>query len=525
MKMDFARTLAGLAGQYANCEALVNVERARRYTFRELHALTNRIANMTRFKLGLRRGDRYLLILDNDNMSLMHQWTIFKGEASAAFTNYRDSADEHIWQIDWIAPKVVFLELDLLDRYYDILRQRGISIVCMDKPPGARQGVHYFWDLLRDVSEESPKIEHDVNRDIMLYRFTGGTTGKGKCAQYTIDNWLGCRDVLMMHRDSMFLPDTRNLQIAPLSHGAGLLVLATHFGGGCLVTQNAPDLKQMCRTIEAEKINTTFLVPTLLYRLLDLEEARIRDLSSLRTIIYGAAPMSPEKLAPLKARFGNVFVQVYGATESISAAGILGKTDHDIQVDGHAKRLASAGRVSPGVEVLIADDSGNEMPTGEMGEIWLRARGTISGYYRNAEGTESEFTNGFWKSGDLGHMDENGYIYIVDRKKDMIISGGFNVYAIEVENAINSHPGVMMSAVIGVPHAEWGEAAHAEVVLKAGAAVGAEELIGHVKSKIAHYKAPKTIAFVDALPTSVVGKVLRRTVREKYWAGRERKVS
>src|SRR5450755_4017550 len=152
MKTNFARVAAATARQYANREALVNVERNRRYTYRELHSLTNRIANMMQSKLDLQHGDRYVLILDNDNVSLLHHWTIFKGEAAAAFTNFRDSLDEHTWQVDWIEPKVVFLEASLVDRYYDMLRSRNIEIVCMDPLPAAREGVRAFWDLLDGVS-------------------------------------------------------------------------------------------------------------------------------------------------------------------------------------------------------------------------------------------------------------------------------------------------------------------------------------------------------------------------------------
>src|SRR5450755_4050500 len=247
MKTNFARVVAALARQYPDREALVNVERNRRYTFREFHLLTNRIANMMRDKLKLGRGDRYLLILENDNISLMHLPTIFKGEAAGAFTNFRDTIDEHTWQIDWIEPRVVFLEVALVDKYYELLRQRGIEIVCMDPPAAKREGLHYFWDLLEGVSDALPAVEHDVMQDILLYRFTGGTTGKGKCAEYTIDNWLGCRDSFYAIPNQVFLPETRSLQFAPLSHGAGMMVLPNFFRGGCLVTQNVPDLKQWCR--------------------------------------------------------------------------------------------------------------------------------------------------------------------------------------------------------------------------------------------------------------------------------------
>jgi len=235
--------------------------------------------------------------------------------------------------------------------------------------------------------------------------------------------------------------------------------------------------------------------------------------------------MSPDKLQLLKARFGNIFVQIYAATEAAVAVSSLSKADHEITNEEDAKRLSSTGRVTPGEEVMVADTDGRELPVGEMGELWLRTRGTIRGYYKNPEGTASEFTNGFWKSGDLGYMDAKGYVYIVDRKKDMIISGGFNVYAVEVEGAINSHPEVTNSAVVGIPSDEWGESVHAEVVLKAGAVITPELLIAHVKGRIGSYKAPKSIVIVTELPLSVVGKVLRRSVREKYWKDRERRVS
>jgi acyl-CoA synthetase (AMP-forming)/AMP-acid ligase II len=266
----------------------------------------------------------------------------------------------------------------------------------------------------------------------------------------------------------------------------------------------------------------TLLLPTLIYRLLEMPEAAGSALSSLRTLAYGGSPMSPAKLKSAQARFGNIFIQQYGATECLQVLSMLNKADHLSASDA---QLASAGRITPGVELRIVDADDKDVPLGETGEFWFRSRATILGYFGNPEGTESEFSNGFWKSGDLGYMDEDGFLYIVDRKKDMIITGGFNVYAVEVEAALSSHPAVENAAVIGVPHEEWGEAVHAEVVLRAGEHASAELLIEHVKSCLGRFKAPKTIEFVEALPMSAVGKVMRRRVRDKYWKGRSRLVS
>jgi len=232
--------------------------------------------------------------------------------------------------------------------------------------------------------------------------------------------------------------------------------------------------------------------------------------------------MSADKLMRLQARFGNIFAQSYGATECLARVATLSKADH---ATNGTQRLASCGRVTPGFELRIVDEQANDLAQGQTGEIWLRGRATITGYFQNPEGTAAEFQNGFWKSGDMGYLDEEGFLFIVDRKKDMIISGGFNVYAIEVEAALNSHPAVANSAVVGIPHEEWGEAVHAEVQLHPGQSTTAEDVIAHVKSALGRFKAPKSIVFVSDLPTSVVGKVLRRQVRQKYWAELGRQVS
>ncbi|MNQ88952.1 Long-chain-fatty-acid--CoA ligase [compost metagenome] len=333
---------------------------------------------------------------------------------------------------------------------------------------------------------------------------------------------MALRDSMYLEAEQPYQPDTRFLHMAPISHGSGLGLLPTLFRGGCTLTQNIPDLARLCRNIEAEKVTMTLLVPTMIYRLLELPESRDYDLSSLQTMAYGAAPMSPAKLRQAQERFGNIFMQIYGATECLHAVALLGKADHLTQ---NEKQLSSAGRIAVGAEILIVDDNGQELPLGTTGELWVRSRGTISGYFKNPQGTAQEFHNGYWKSGDLGYIDQDGFLYLVDRKKDMIITGGFNVYAIEVEAALNAHPAVLNSAVVGIPHEEWGEAVHAEVILKDGQIVSVDTLIEHVKGRLGRFKAPKSIQFVEALPLSVVGKVLRRQVREKYWKDKTRCVS
>lgn len=523
VKIDVSNLTERLADTFGEAEALVNIERGRRFSFRDYHRLTNRIVHMMRDKLDLRRGDTWVGILDNDNLSLLHFLTAMKGEACGCYTNYRDSVEDHAWQIDEVNAKVVFVERDLLATHLEMLIARNLDVVVMDPIDEGEVAVKSFWSLLEDCPDTNPHIEHDDRDHTFMVRFTGGTTGRGKTVAYSIDNWLMCRDSYYAVTDPVWDSNVRMLHMAPISHGSGMFMLPTLFKGGCNVTMNMPDLDKWCAHVEAERIDMAFLVPTLLYRLLDLPSAQKTDLSSLRTVWYGAAPMSPTKLIELEARFGGVFVQVYGSSEHAGVATYMSKSDHQ-PIDGAYNHLASAGRPVPGVELTIRDDGGALLGSGEPGEIWLRSRAICLGYLNNAEATAQEFEDGWWKSGDIGRIDEHGFVHIVDRKKDMIISGGFNIYATEVEAIISEHPDVVMSAVVGIPHEEWGESVHAEIVLREGARLAEEELRAHVKKRLGSYKAPKSVAFVTELPLSVVGKVLRRQVREKYWTDRNRSI-
>lgn len=530
MKMNFCRVMRLMTLRFRDRQAIVNVERGRGYTYHEYHLLTNRIADALHNALGVGKGDKFLLILENDNLSLMMLPTVLKQEGTVVMTNLRDAPQEHARQIELVKPKVVFIETRLLDGYYAMLRAAGCEIVVMDDPTpeqATRPGVRAFWSLVDTASELDTNVELDDDEHIFMLRFTGGTTGQGKCAMYSIANLMACRDGGFGNPDFGFNDRTRMLHVAPLSHGTMVGFVPTFYAGGTNLTLNQLDLEQWRETVEQQCVTHSFLVPTVLYRLLELQHANPRDLSSLHTLIYGAAPMSPARLEELIACFGLIFAQVYAATEVPMFVSTLDKAEHQTghKIEGGIEHLSSAGRPTPGVEVYVTDEHGNPLPTGQHGEIHIRSRAVIKGYYNNPAATAAEFADGAWKSGDLGYIDEDGYLYIVDRLKDMIISGGFNVYAIEVEAALASHPAVMMSAVVGVPHSEWGEAVHAEVLLRPGASVEAAELIAHAKEKLGSYKAPKSLVFVEQLPTSVVGKVLRRAVKEKYWQNMQRKVS
>jgi fatty-acyl-CoA synthase len=526
MKIDYSRLMQQHALRHGDRPALINVERNRRYTYREYHLLTNRIANMMRTTLGLGNGDNALFILENDSLSLVHYTMVFKQAATCAYTNLRDSTDEIRWQVDHVRPKAVFIETAHLDKFYDMLVERGCTIVVMDPPPAPRANVVSFWDAVDAASDAEPGVVLDDREHVAVLRFTGGTTGRGKCVMYTIDNLLATHGASYECDDAVnYDENTRFLHFLPLSHACIAMFGATLGKGGTNITMNLPDLNAWCRIVQDERCTHSFAVPTILYRLLDLPAARTADLSSLSCMVYGAAPMSPAKLQGLLERFGPIFVQAYGASENLSGAAMMRRKSHSLQTEQDRQHLASAGQSVSGTEVRICDDRGRPLPAGEPGEVWMRSRATVAGYYHNPEATAAEFEDGFWKSGDIGYLDADGFLFIVDRKKDMVVTGGFNVYAIEVEAAITTHAAVMMSAVIGIPHPEWGEAVHAEVIVRDGCSVTEEELILHVRSRLGGHKTPKSIRFVTELPVSAVGKVMRRRVREKYWQGQSRVVN
>jgi fatty-acyl-CoA synthase len=275
--------------------------------------------------------------------------------------------------------------------------------------------------------------------------------------------------------------------------------------------------------VEAEKITATFLVPTIIYGLIDNAAVRARyDLSSLDMIVYGAAPMSPDRLLEGMKIFGPVFVQLYGQSEAPQCITTLRKIDHD---PAKPRRLGSCGRPSPLVDVKLFDAQLNEVGVGEPGEICVRGSLVMDGYWKRPDMTEEAFRGGWLHTGDVAVKDEEGYLYIVDRTKDMIISGGFNIYPREVEDALMAHGAVASAAVIGVPDDKWGEAVKAFVVLKGGANVEAAALQAHVKDKRGAPWSPKSIDFVDHIPVTAVGKVDRKVLRAPYWQGRTRGVA
>lgn len=348
--------------------------------------------------------------------------------------------------------------------------------------------------------------------------FTGGTTGQPKAAlRLHRDAVAGCGAIL----SDFELPARPSyLAVAPISHVAGTKILPTLLRGGTVHLLSSFDPEQMLAVMARERIDTTLLVPTMIYTLLDHPALARTDLSALQLLLYGASPMSPARLQEGLERIGPVFAQLYGQTECYPIA-VLPRADHD---PARPELLAACGFPCSNAEVLLLDDAGQPVAPGAAGEICVRSPAVMQGYLDEPELTAEALAGGWLHTGDVATMDPEGRLTIVDRKKDMIVSGGFNVYTREVEDAISAVPGVAMVAVFGVPDARWGEAVTACVVRQPGAALDADVVVRAVKDRKGAAHAPKRVEFVDALPLTAVGKIDKKALRARWWQGQARQV-
>jgi fatty-acyl-CoA synthase len=354
--------------------------------------------------------------------------------------------------------------------------------------------------------------------DLATLNYTGGTTGKSKGALRYHREYGGFASAILADFE---IPETpRYLTVAPISHVAGTKVLPALMRGGTVHMLKGFDPEAVFRTIEREHINFTLFVPTMIYVLLDHPALDRTDLSSLELLLYGASAMSPSRLTEGIARIGPVFSQLYGQTECYPVS-VLRKADHDPRTP---ELFLSCGFPIAACEVKVLDEADQEVATGEAGEICVRASHVMAEYWKRPEQTAETLKNGWLHTGDIARSDERGYLFILDRKKDMIVSGGFNIFPREVEDVLSQHADVAMVAVVGVPDDKWGEAVTAVVVAREGARPSAEELINLVKARKGSAHAPKHIKFVTELPMTGVGKVDKKVLKAGFWVGRDRMV-
>ncbi|PYX22556.1 MAG: hypothetical protein DMG82_14135 [Acidobacteria bacterium] len=446
-------------------------------------------------------GDRFALLLPNgpDYIELMYACSMLG--VIAVPLNTRLSTKE-------------------IDRVLEDARPRGI----VRHSSLAVPGVQLSWQQVIDEeplpirNDPAPKVFYDPEAVLGLI-YTSGTTGQPKGVMVTHGNILA--DVHNFNYWMRYTEGGIYLHAAPIFHIADFpgMFAAPAFGAS-QITIPKFSAQTFCETVEREHVTHTVLVPTMINLLTQFPDARKYDLSSLQVLAYGGSPMAPELVHRTRDLLPKVkLIQVYGLSET---GFLTGLQDQEHTED----KLISCGRPCPGVDLLVTDISGKQADAGQAGELIARGANVMRGYWNNPEETAEAFRNGFFHTGDIGHQDAGGYFYILDRLKDMIVTGGENVYSGEVEAVIYDHPAVREVAVFGVPDPQWGELVMACVVLKPGTALTADDLVAFCRRSLASYKLPRRVEFSEAdLPKSSTGKMLKRTLRERFWTQQQRAVS
>ncbi|MEM1113097.1 MAG: long-chain-fatty-acid--CoA ligase [Pseudomonadota bacterium] len=491
-------------------------------TYSEAEVLANKLARGLQ-QLGVSKGERIAILGENSIEHMLLFEAASKTGAVAVSLNYRLAPAELAFILKDSSAKVLLALDDSLSETLDGLRPL--------LPPSTqlvtREGANSMsWHELLDGQSGDPVRADVAPEDPVLQLYTSGTTGNPKGVVSTHANLvMECvmNTTLTTHRVN---PGMAGLLCAPMFHigGAGSILVAI-YGGSHTILHRAFDPAAVVDAIEAYPINNIFMVPAMIMAVLGLPGIEQRDFSRLQVIYYGASPISEAVLRQAIDVFDTDFVQMYGMTETTGTVVNLSPEDHRRALAGKPELLKSCGRPSVGAEVSIRNPEGDELPAGEVGEIWVKSETNMVAYYNLPEATAENLTGGWVHTGDAGYLDTEGYLYLKDRIKDMVVSGGENIYPVEVENAIAHHDAVADVAVIGVPDEKFGEALLAFVVLKPGASLALDEMIGFCRDRIAGYKIPRQLEIIDAMPRNPSGKLLKKELRKPYWESSDRAIS
>jgi acyl-CoA synthetase (AMP-forming)/AMP-acid ligase II len=493
------------------------VEDTGRRSFREVRARRDGIAAAL-LASGMERGERCAIYSSNSSAVVECILAIDRAGGVLVPLNPKDPVSQSTQTVETCEVGTMFYA-SVYAREVEVLRKNPSvkRLICLDKSTAIAPALD-DWMMIDGPLQE---IVRDRDELVSIYS-TGGTTGRPKGVMFTPLTWETAAANYFASVPCEEPPVY--LIVAPITHGAGTVGFVLLAAGATLIIHKGFDAERIISAIESQRVSHLFLPPTAIYMLLDYPRVKQRDYSSLRAFIYMAAPMSVEKLRESIATFGPVMVQFWGQTEAPCFCTCLTVEEHLAAIDTLSARLKSCGRSTLLTRVEVMDDEGRILPIGERGELVVRSNLVMKGYYRNSDATEEAFRFGWHHTGDVGTKDADGYVYIVDRKKDMIITGGFNVYPNEVEQVILAHPAVQDCAVIGVPDDKWGEAVKAAVELKRGCSVAEDQMIAYLKETLGSVRTPKTVEFWDELPRTPVGKVDKKNIRARYWQGRDRPI-
>jgi acyl-CoA synthetase (AMP-forming)/AMP-acid ligase II len=476
-------------------------------SYAEVQAISHRVGHGLQ-RAGIRPGDKVAVLSSNDALAFACVFGISRAGSVWCPINPRNEASENRYVLDMFDCTALLFH----SHYAPMVAQMRAELpqvrqyVCLDQPlPDAPSLAQWLEGVGNEPLDVGPVD------DIAMIAGTGGTTGRPKGVMLSGRNLETMSALTLMGYPFDGRPCY--LALAPLTHAAGVLCLPVMALGGRVVIMPKPDLADFLALIERYRVTHTFLPPTLIYMLLQHEALATADLGSLQCFWYGAAPISAARLEEALARLGPM-AQLFGQTEAPMMISMMAPREH-YRADGSiaTERLTSAGRPGPLVQVAMMDGDGRLLPQGETGEIVVRSSLVMAGYYKDPKATEEAGRHGWHHTGDIGYLDADGFLHIVDRAKDMIITGGFNVYSVEVEQALMQHPDVQDSAVVGLPDEKWGERVVAVVQPRAGCQIDRGELTAFVKARIGSVKAPKQLEVWPDLPRSKVGKVLKKDVR------------
>ena len=492
----------------------------KRWTYSQTSERVNRLANAL-LKFGVNKGDRVAMLQVNCPEIIESYFATAKIDGIFVPLNFRAKADELSYMLGNAEAKVLFVG----KRYLDMARAMLPNLptvqkcICLE----SKEADMPFYN---DLISESPADEvfSDIgDEDITILMYTAGTTGRPKGVPLRHDAFVSY--ILGNVEPASPEAEERNLLTVPLYHVAGIQgMLAAIYGGRTLVMMKQFEVKEWLETVQQEKATRAMLVPTMLKNVIDYQDFAKYDLSSLQVITYGAASMPFEVISKAIRVMPRVkFINAFGQTETASTITALGPEDHviegtDEEKEKKLKRLSqSIGKPLPDVEVKILDEQGKELPPLEIGDIVAKGPRIMTGYWHDEQKTKQAFTPDGWLiTSDRGWKDEDGYIFLAGRGDDMIIRGGENISPEELEDVLHSHPKVEEAAVVGVPDPEWGQVPLAVIVLKKGEKATAEELMEYCRAKLASFKRPRSVVFVDSLPRNPMGKVLRKAIREQY---------
>jgi acyl-CoA synthetase (AMP-forming)/AMP-acid ligase II len=502
--------------------AIAYIQGEQSFTFNEIGELSCRIANAL-LALNLPKETKGAIWAGNDVTAWACTLGLWRANMTWIPVNGRSAVQENTDILDAFDCDVMFYQHDFAAVMADI-RPALPKIkhwICIDATDADTPSLD-TWTAGQPSTP--PEVTYDMD-DVVMLSPTGGTTGKPKGVMNThrsAQTFIAHFMLACAYRDGH---KPVNMAAAPMTHTAGLLAVPCTAQGGTVVVLPKPDPALMLSSIAQHQVTEFFLPPTVIYKLLEIPGIENLDFSSVRYLLYGAAPMSVEKLKKAIEVFGPIMAGGYGQTEAPASIANLRPDEHLVNGElASDSRLSSVGRPNPLIRVEVMNDAGQILARGETGEICVQGDLVMKGYYKQPQVTAKTIVGGWLHTGDIGHIDAEGYLHLTDRKKDMIITGGFNVYPSEVEQVLWGHPAVQDCAVIGVPDEKWGETVKAVVELNPGHTATSQELIDLCKSRLGSVMAPKSVDFVDSLPRSPVGKVLKKDLRARYWDCVQRRI-